>query len=74
MKMEVFEAIPKEWGNSLGITIPKEIIRKEQISPRKKGKFLVLGTKMDKLKESFGTLKLKKSTQQAMDEIDEGYD
>ena len=72
--MQVFEAIPKQWGNSLGITIPKEIVKEENISPKKKVKLLVLGARMDSLKKAFGTLKLKKPTQKAMDEIDEGYD
>jgi len=34
--MQVFETIPKQWGNSLGITIPKEVIEKENISIKKK--------------------------------------
>lgn len=72
--MEVFEATPKQWGNSLGITIPKEITVKEKMSPDKKMKFLVLGADMNKLKQAFGTLTLKKPTQKAMEEIDEGYD
>ena len=72
--MEIFETVPKEWGNSIGITIPKEIVEKEHISTKKKLKIIVLDTKMDKLKRAFGTLKLKKATQQVMDEIDEGYD
>jgi len=72
--MEMFEAVPKQWGNSLGITIPKDIIRKERISPRKRVKFMVVGAEMESLKKAFGSLKLKKSTQKAMDEIDEGYD
>ena len=72
--MELFETTPKSWGNSLGITIPKEIVEKEGISSKKKLKVLVLGTEMEKLKQAFGSLKLKKSTQQAMDEIDQHYD
>jgi len=72
--MQVFEAIPKQWGNSVGITIPKEIIEKEHISPRKKTKFLVVGSEMETLKKAFGSLKLKKPTQKVMDEIDAGYD
>ena len=27
--MQVFDAIPKQWGNSVGITIPREIVEKE---------------------------------------------
>lgn len=72
--MQIFETIPKEWGNSLGITIPSEIVKKENISPKKRLKVLVIGDKSDRLKSIFGTLKLKKPTQQVMDEIDEGYD
>ncbi len=72
--MQVFDAIPKQWGNSVGITIPKEIIELEKISLKKKAKFAVIGTEMDSLRKAFGSLKLKKKTQKAMDEIDEGYD
>ncbi|HLC55374.1 MAG TPA: AbrB/MazE/SpoVT family DNA-binding domain-containing protein [Candidatus Nanoarchaeia archaeon] len=72
--MEQFEAIPKKWGNSLGITIPSDIAEQENIQPQKKITVLVIGNKQKQLKKMFGTLKLKKPTQQVMDEIDEGYD
>ena len=72
--MRIFDAIPKQWGNSVGITIPKEIIERENISLKRKTKFVVLGTERNDLKKAFGSLKLKKSTQKAMDEIDAGYD
>ncbi|MEK6861068.1 MAG: hypothetical protein AABY07_03790 [Nanoarchaeota archaeon] len=72
--MQVFDAIPKQWGNSIGITIPKEIIERERITPKKRIRLLVVGTTMDGVRRSFGSLKFKKSTQQIMDEIDEGYD
>ena len=72
--MHVFKAKPKQWGNSLGITIPKEIIEQEKLSTNKTVTFLVEGDGMDNVKRAFGTLKMKKPTQQIMDEIDEGYD
>ena len=72
--MQVFDAIPKQWGNSIGITIPKDVIKKEQISTKKKVKFIAIGTEMDQLKREFGSLKLKKPTENVMAEIDEGYD
>lgn len=72
--MEVFETNPKPWGNSLGITIPRDIIKKEKISPNKRLRIFVLSLDKSKLKEAFGSLKLKKPTQEAMDEIDKGYD
>jgi antitoxin component of MazEF toxin-antitoxin module len=72
--MQVFEAVPKQWGNSVGVTIPKEIVERANISTLKRVKFMVIGTDMDTLKKSFGSLKLKKPTQKVMDEIDAGYD
>ena len=72
--MQVFEAIPKQWGNSVGITIPNKVIKIENISTKKKTRFIAIGNEMDQLKGAFGSLKLKKSTQKVMNEIDEGYD
>ncbi len=72
--MELFEAKPKHWGNSLGVTIPKEIIEKENISTKKKIRFLIISIENDNLKKAFGSLKLKKPTQNVMEEIDEAYD
>ena len=72
--VQVFEERPKQWGNSLGITIPKEIAEKGRISTQKEIQVLILNQSSEKLKQAFGTLKLKKPTQKAMDEIDERYD
>jgi antitoxin component of MazEF toxin-antitoxin module len=72
--MEAFEAVPKEWGNSVGITIPRDVVKKAKIVIGKKTTFLAVGVKNQGLWESFGTLKTKKPTQQIMKEIDEGYD
>ena len=72
--MEQFKAVPKKWGNSWGITIPSEIIKLENLKPNKEAIFLVVGDNRKKIKKIFGTLKIKKPTQQIMDEIDEGYD
>ena len=72
--MEQFEAIPKKWGNSVGITIPSDVIKDENIGLNRKIEVLVIGNRRKKLKRIFGTLKLKKPTQRVMEEIDEGYD
>jgi antitoxin component of MazEF toxin-antitoxin module len=72
--MEAFDAVPKQWGNSIGITIPKEIIDKAGISANKKIRVVIINTEMDLVKKTFGTLKIKKSIQKIMDELDEGYD
>ena len=72
--MEQFEAVPKKWGNSLGITIPAEIIKEEKIKPHEKINVLLFKDSKKKFSEIFGTLRLKMPTQKAMEEIDEGYD
>ena len=72
--MDQFKAAPKKWGNSLGVTIPTEIIKSENLKMNKEAIFLVMGDSRQKIKKIFGTLKIKKPTQQIMDEIDEGYD
>ena len=73
--MKEFEAKPKKWGNSLGITIPKEIAEEEGIKAGKKVRVFVVAERKNTLKEMFGSLKgWKKPTQKIMKEIDEGYD
>ncbi len=72
--MEQFRAVPKKWGNSIGITIPADIIEQAQINLQKKITVLVMGDQQKQLKTMFGTLKLKRKTQEVMDDIDEGYD
>lgn len=72
--MEQFTAVPKKWGNSLGITIPIEVIKEEKIRQNERINVLVFKDTKKKFKEIFGTLKLKMPTQKAMEEIDEGYD
>ena len=72
--MEQFEAVTKKWGNSLGITIPAEIIKDEKIKPNEKVNVLIFKDSKRTFKNVFGTMKLKMPTQKAMEEIDEGYD
>ncbi len=73
--MQTFQTTPKHWGNSLGITIPKDIVEREHLSPTKRIIVSVTADEgMERLKNLFGSLKLKMPTQQAMDEIDKGYD
>lgn len=71
--MREFKAIPKKWGNSIGITIPKEVAKEEKIKPNKEITLLVLSSQKD-IWKSFGSLKQKKPMQKIMEEIDEGYD
>ena len=72
--MQAFKATPKRWGNSLGVTIPNEIVKREKFSSQKEVTVFVLGNQMETVRKTFGTLKITKPTQEIMDEIDEGYD
>ncbi len=72
--MEVFEVMPRQWGSSLGITLPNSIVKKKRLSTKKKINILVLTDEMETIRKSFGSLHLKRPTQEAMKDIDEGYD
>lgn len=64
------ETITRKWGNSLGITLPKEVVEEENIKENEKITILIL-KKRDTLKRTFGMLKgkMKKSTQKIKDEL-----
>ncbi len=73
--METFQALPKQWGNSLGVVIPKEIVLRNHLSDKKEVMVIIRDQAVRrKLQQAFGTHRCTKPTQQIMDEIDEGYD
>lgn len=59
----------RKWGRSFGIVIPKEKIREEGIKENETIRLLI-GKKTNVLKETFGTLKFKRTTQEILDESD----
>ncbi len=62
----------KEWGNSLGIIIPKEVIRKENIKPN--DEVIINIIKKKKLIKLFGSLKdWKIDSQKMKDELRKGW-
>ncbi len=64
----------REWGRSVGIVIPKEVVIKERIKVGDNVKILI-NKKTNPLKETFGILKFKKTTDEILKEIDkEGWD
>lgn len=63
------EAKVRKWGRSFGVVIPKEKIIKEGIKENETVSLLI-GKKSNVLRETFGTMKFKKSTQEMMDELD----
>jgi len=67
-----FKAIPRKWGNSIGITLPNEIVEEGRIKPKKEIEVLII-EKRANLKRIFGSLKLKKPTQKIKDEMRSGW-
>lgn len=68
------EAQVKEWGRSVGIVIPKDAVLKERIAVGDTVRILIK-KKGNPLKKTFGIIKLKRSTEEILNEIDkEGWD
>ncbi len=63
------EAKVRKWGRSFGVVIPKDKVKEEGIKENETIKLLI-AKKTNVLKETFGTFKFKKSTQEMLDEID----
>ena len=69
--MELGQIKIKKWGSSLGIVIPKEIIKRENLKQNQSIRILAVETKSKtKVKDIFGKLKFKKSTKKILDEVD----
>ena len=64
----------KAWGNSVGIIIPKEDIKREGLHLDQKVKVVITPVKTLKVKDIFGKLKLKKSAKELLKEVDEELD
>ncbi len=68
--MQELHAEVREWGRSMGIVIPKEAVLQERIRAGDTIKIVFL-RKDSPLKELFGQIKLKRSTEKILQEIDE---
>lgn len=69
-KMIEVESQVREWGRSVGVVIPKEAVVRERIKTGDTVRLLIK-KKENPLKETFGTLKFKKTTQEILRESDE---
>jgi len=67
------EVKTKQWGNSLGIIIPAEITNKLNIKPNEEI-IIEIEKKNNVLKELFGALKTKKSTEQILKEARKDFE
>ena len=50
------ESVARKWGNSIGLTIPKEVANKINIKENKKVRFIILED-TNPIKKTFGMLK-----------------
>ena len=64
----------KAWGNSIGIVLPKEDIKKQGLRVDQKVKVIITPVKTLKVKDIFGKLKLKINTKELLKEVDEELD
>jgi len=72
--MEI-ETTTKKWGSSLGIILPKIIVEKENLKQNQKIKILAVETATKtRVKDIFGKLKFKRSTQEILDEVDRDFE
>jgi len=68
-----FKAIPRKWGNSIGITLPNEIVEEGKIKTQKEIDVLIVEKKVD-LEKIFGSLDLREPTQKIKDEMRAGWE
>ena len=71
--MEI-EIETKRWGSSLGLIIPKKVVRKERIQEGQKIRIDILTKKKTTGADIFGKLKFKKSIQVLLDETDKDFE
>jgi antitoxin component of MazEF toxin-antitoxin module len=64
--MVTIECVPRKWGNSLGVTLPKDVVEKEGLIEGRPV-IITLNARPD-LRSLFGTVKFSKTAQQMKDE------
>jgi len=67
-----FKAMPRKWGNSIGITLPNEVVEAGNIKTQKEIIVIVKEKKVN-LKKIFKSLKLKEPTQKIKDKMRDGW-
>jgi antitoxin component of MazEF toxin-antitoxin module len=63
----------KKWGNSIGLVIPAEVVKKERIRTGDTVE-VVLRRKVPRLDEVGGTVKLRHSLEDLIRKMEEGWD
>ena len=68
------KAKTKKWENSIGVVIPKEVVREENIKPNQQVTLMINAKPFTTGKDIFGTLNFNKSTEKLMREVDKDFD
>ena len=63
----------KKWGNSIGLVIPAEVVKKERIRSGDTIE-LVVRRRVPRLEELGGTVKLRHNLEDLLREMEEGWD
>jgi len=63
----VVETVTKQWGNSIGVVIPRDTVDKLNLKPNESVVIEII-KKENPLKELFGAIKMKKPTEQIIKE------
>lgn len=71
--MEI-KAKARKWGNSIGVLIPKEVVKEDNIKPNQEVTLMISTKPITKGKDIWGTFKFKKPTEQLMREVDKEFD
>lgn len=71
--MEI-ETTTKKWGSSLGIIIPKELVKEERLREGQEIRIDILSKKKTTGTDIFGKLKFKKPIQVLLDETDKDFE
>ena len=71
--MEI-ETKTKRWGSSLGVIIPKKIVKEERLQEDQEIRIDILSRKKTTGADIFGKLKFKKPTQVLLDETDRDFE
>jgi antitoxin component of MazEF toxin-antitoxin module len=63
----------KKWGNSIGLVIPSDLVKKERIRPGDTVEILVR-RRLPRLEELGGTVKLRHNLEDLLGEMEAGWD
>ncbi len=73
--MTEITVITREWGNSIGLTLPSEVVREKKIKPNQKLRIEIKETPKKPAPDSFGLLRdWKVGTQKLKDRLREESD